>query len=193
MPEIILASTSPYRRMLVERFGITFRCESPGVDEDPWKDRGLTPEQLVDQLSEAKAATIAARFPDAVVIGSDQVVALDSEILGKPGTRASAAAQLRHLSGTTHRLVTGIVVLTSRGVIARHIDTTTLRMRELSDQEIDRYLNIDESWDCAGSYKLESLGISLFTSVESQDPTAMIGLPMIALAMALRTAGMAVP
>lgn len=193
MPDVILASTSPYRRMLVERLGIPFRCESPGVDEDAWKNRRLTPEQLVDQLSEAKAAAIAARFPDCVVIGSDQVVALDSEILGKPGTRDGAAQQLRHLSGTTHRLVTGIVVLSSRSVIARHIDTTTLTMRELSDQEIDRYLNVDESWDCAGSYKLESLGISLFTSVESQDPTAMIGLPMIALAAALRTAGIAVP
>ncbi len=191
--DVVLASTSPYRRMLLERLGVPFRCEGPEVDESAWPTAGKSPETLVEELAAAKAQSVATQYPQAVVLGSDQVVALDGAILGKPGSPEAAIAQLQRLRGTTHRLVTGLVAVGPGSPPIHHVDVTTLVMRAMTDDEIARYVEAERAWDCAGSYKLESLGISLFDRIDSQDPTAMIGLPLIATAGLLRHFGVPVP
>lgn len=182
--DIVLASTSPYRRALMEQAGYTFRARSPGVDEDAVKALGLPPRELAERLAVAKADALRDSEPGAILIGSDQVAVIDGEALDKPGTPERAAAQLRKLSGRTHHLITALAV--RRGDELRtHTDVTAMTMRELSDGEIAGYLEADRPFDCAGSYKHEGRGAALFSRVATDDPAAIVGLPMKALAAIL--------
>ena len=190
--ELILASTSPYRRALLERLGVAFAVEAPEVDEEEWKARGFDSRGLAEALAQAKALAVAVRHPEAIVIGSDQVAALDGEALGKPDSEAGAIAQLSFLAGRSHHLFTAIVV-TRRGHLVAHTDVTTLVMRPLNQEEIRRYVSADRPMDCAGSYKLEKRGISLFERIETADQSAIVGLPLIALTTILRGFGFAIP
>ncbi len=188
MTEFILASTSIYRRALLERLGIPFRSVAPGVDEEtavPWD---CDPAQRVRQLAIAKAQAVAVEHPEAFVLGSDQVALHRGHTFGKPGSHEHAIEQLTFLSGGEHQLVTA-VALSHRGNISTEMDVATLRMRALSNEEIREYVQAENPIDCAGSYKLESLGISLFHSINSNDPTGMIGLPLIVVCRLLRNAG----
>ncbi|MFM7843714.1 MAG: Maf family protein [Planctomycetota bacterium] len=192
-PPLILASTSVYRRELLQRLRLPFTCVAPEVDESEWKRRGLLPQRLAIELASAKAASVGARAEaDAVVIGSDQVCVLGEEILSKPGDRLRAIEQLGRLSGHRHQLLTAICIW-QNGRTWSHIDVTHLTMRPLTSAEIERYVDADQPWDCAGSYKLEQLGVTLFTAIQSADQTAITGLPLIAVAELLRPLGDALP
>ncbi|HLM53851.1 MAG TPA: Maf family nucleotide pyrophosphatase [Pseudoxanthomonas sp.] len=187
---LILASTSRYRRELLERLRLPFHISRPEVDESPLP--GETPGALAPRLAAAKARAIAAQHPEAWVIGADQVAALDSQALGKPGNRDTAVAQLSAMSGREVRFHTALCLV--RGQVALEaLDTALVRFRPLQAGEIERYVDAEQPLDCAGSFKVEGLGISLFESVESRDPTALIGLPLIALGRMLRQAGFALP
>lgn len=189
---LILASTSPHRRELLARLRLPFETMRPEVDETPRP--GESPAALVERLAHAKAAAIAGREPDAWVIGSDQVAELDGRPLGKPGGRDAAIAQLAAMSGRA-------IVFRTAVALVRHgderdcaaIDSTTVRFRTLAHEEIARYVDAEQPFDCAGSFKSEGLGIALFAAIESRDPTALVGLPLIATANLLREAGFALP
>ena len=189
---LILASTSVYRRELLARLGIPFRCVAPRFDESELSRDGKTPRAVAEALAEGKAVSIAVLEPGATVIGCDQLVALEGRILGKPGSLERAVEQLETLAGRTHELITALVVLRA-GRTLRHTDVTRLRMRALTRPEIERYVKHDRPVDCAGSYKLEQQGIVLFESIESEDHSAITGLPLIRLTGLLRTLGYAVP
>ena len=169
---------------------LPFTSARPETDETPLP--GETPSELAQRLSQAKAAAVAGLHPGACVIGSDQVAELDGEALGQPGDAARATAQLRRMSGRTVRFHTGVCVMRGQRCW-QALDTTTVHFRQLSGQEIARYLAAELPYDCAGSFKAEGLGISLFDAIQSQDPTALVGLPLIATARLLREAGFAVP
>ncbi len=189
---LILASTSPYRRELLARLGQPFVVESPGVDEAAI--RGEMPAARAARLASAKARAVARRHPDALVIGSDQVAELDAAILDKPGNAERCRAQLAALAGRTASFHTACAVIGHDARIdLSRTDTTRVVVRALTGAEIDRYIEREQPFDCAGGFKVEALGIALFERVESQDPTALIGLPLIWLADALRRAGLAVP
>lgn len=190
--DIILASTSPYRRQLLERLRIPFRCAAPCVDEDSWKATEVASQDLSEQLALAKAEAVASEYVDAVVIGSDQIADLEGGRLDKPGSQVQAVAQLERLAGRSHRLITAVAVI-YRGRAVTYTDITTLQMRMLSHDEIERYVAADEPYGCAGSYKLESLGISLFESIDSADHTAITGLPLMAVCRMLRECGVFIP
>jgi septum formation protein len=192
--DLILASTSPYRRALVERLGVPFRCVAPPVDEDALKGEmiGATPRALAERLALAKAAAVAVMEPEAVVIGGDQLVSFEGSILGKPGTIDRAIAQLRSMSGRPHQLITAISVFHA-GIPYAHADVTTLHFRQLTLDEIRRYVEVDLPLDCSGSYKLESRGIALFERIESADHSAIVGIPLIALTSILRSIGFEIP
>lgn len=192
MHELILGSTSPYRRALLERLRLPFRCERPRCDEEALKRPDLSPQALAEMLAEAKAVSVAAEFPRAVVIGSDQVAACDGRILGKPGTAAKAVEQLLLLSGREHQLITAMVVIAD-GRVLRHTDVTRLTMRRLDRAALERYVAADAPLDCAGSYKLEQLGICLFDRIDSADQSAITGLPLLALTRMLGSLGFAIP
>ena len=192
MPELILASTSPYRRSLLERLGIAFNAVPPQIPEDALP--GELPQDRALRLATAKAQAIASRRPDTVVIGSDQVAALGSKILDKPGDAGRCRAQLTAASGSSAHFYTACAVIGPQaGIRMVHIDTTTVFFRSLAGAEIDRYVERERPFDCAGGFRAEGLGISLFESIESRDPTALIGLPLIWLACALRRAGFQLP
>lgn len=192
LKKLVLASTSRYRRELLQRFGLEFDCEAPGVEETPLA--GETPLGLAQRLAFAKAEAVALRHPDAIVIGSDQVAELAGQALGKPGDHAAAIAQLRVCRGHEVTFHTAVCVIDSRRrAPISFIDTTRVRFRELSDAEIERYLVAERPYDCAGSFKSEGLGAVLFASIHNEDPTALIGLPLIALADALRACGFRLP
>lgn len=192
MPELILASTSLYRRSLLERLGVPFTALPPQTPEDALPGE-LPPDRAV-RLAVAKAQAIASHRSDAVVIGSDQVAAVGSKILDKPGDAARCRAQLTAASGSSARFHTACAVIAPQaGIRMVHIDTTTVFFRSLSSQEIERYVERERPFDCAGGFRAEGLGISLFESIESRDPTALIGLPLIWLACALRRAGFELP
>jgi septum formation protein len=179
-PKLLLASTSPYRRELLARLRLPFEVAAPGVDETP-RD-GETPAALVLRLAREKAAAVSGRYTDAVVIGADQVAVLDGAALSKPGTRDNATRQLRALRGRAITFLTAVAV--AQGVparIAARVVPTQVQFRNLADAVIDAYLDADHPYDCAGAAKIESLGIALVERVESPDPTALIGLPLIAL------------
>ena len=187
---LILASTSPYRRELLGRLRLPFDVARPEVDETPAP--GESPASLALRLARAKAAAIAATASDAWVIGSDQVADLDGRPLGKSGDRATAIAQLEAMSARA--IVFRTAVSVRRGDIAHDaVDSTRVRFRPLARAEIERYVDAEQPFDCAGSFKSEALGIALFDAIETHDPTALIGLPMIATARLLRLAGFAVP
>ncbi|WP_205679137.1 Maf family protein [Aquisphaera insulae] len=190
--DLVLASTSPYRRELLARLGIPFRCVPPPFDESAFPREGLAPRALAERLAEEKARSVAAIEPDAVVIGSDQLVAIDGEVLGKPGTPDRAIDQLARLSGRTHELLTAVVV-TSAGGVERYLDRTRMTMRALDRAAIERYVAADRPLDCAGSYRLEDRGIALFEAIEGEDYTAIVGLPLIRLVTTLRGLGFLVP
>jgi septum formation protein len=192
--DLILASTSPYRRALLERLGVPFRCVAPPVDERVLEAEltGASPRELAERLARAKAAGVAEREPHAVVIGGDQLVAFDGSILGKPGSIDRAVAQLVAMSGRPHQLITALVVL-HKGDVYAHTDVTTLLLRPLTPEEILRYVEADRPLDCAGSYKLEARGITLFERIASDDHSAIVGMPLIALTTILRSIGFAIP
>lgn len=189
-PDIVLASTSPYRRRLLERTGVAFRVAAPTCDETPVP--GVPPRDLALLLARTKAESVADSSPGAIVIGSDQLVDLDGEVLGKPGTMDVAVDQLRRMSGKAHRLWTAVVVI--RGTERHeHIDCQVLTMRSLEPAEIARYVSADRPLDCAGSYKIESGGIALMERVVGDDPSAIEGLPLIATLRMLRNFGVDAP
>lgn len=192
MPELILASTSPYRKQLMNRLAVPFRVIASEVEESAWKDEVSAPDELAVALARAKANSVAQQEPDAVVIGSDQVAALGSEVLDKPGSREATIRQLQKLSGTTHDLLTAVCVL--YGAEERILlDRTSLTMRPLSREEIEVYADLDRAFDCAGGYKFEAHGISLFEEVRCTDASAIEGLPLMSLARTLREFGVHFP
>jgi septum formation protein len=189
MPPLVLASTSVYRRRLLARFGLPFDTVAPDVDEHPRV--GESPRDLAVRLGRAKAEAVASLHPDAIVIGSDQVADLDGQPLGKPGDRDRAVAQLRSMRGRTVRFHTAVsVVRIASGFAEDALATVEVRFRPLEDGEIGRYLDREQPYDCAGSAKVEALGIVLLESVASDDPTALEGLPLIRTASLLRRAGL---
>jgi septum formation protein len=187
-PPLILASTSPYRRELLSRLRLPFDVLAPEVDESARP--GETPEALATRLALAKASAVAKRRPEAVVIGSDQVADLNGEALGKPGTHARAVQQLRRMRGHKVLFHTALAVVRSEVGFERALaSSVTVRFRDLTDDEIEHYLRTEQPYDCAGSAKCETLGIALLSAIESDDPTALIGLPLIRTCELLRQAG----
>jgi septum formation protein len=185
---LILASTSSYRRSLLARLQVPFHCEAPTVDETP--AAGESGAALASRLALAKAQEVAARFPRALVVGSDQVAACGDRLLGKPMDHARATGQLQSCSGETVTFYTALALACqSRALLAEHVDVVRVRFRSLSDAQIERYLLREKPYDCAGSFKCEGLGIALFERIDSHDPTALEGLPLIALTGLLREAG----
>jgi len=190
--ELILASSSPYRKLLLERLQLQFAVHSPAIDEFPLEQE--SPEQTVVRLAREKARVVAARHPAAVVIGSDQLAVLENRIIGKPGTGDKAMGQLQRFSGRQVLFLTAVSVCCKEtGFEREQIDTTEVNFRVLSDEEILRYVDLDQPVDCAGGFKSEGVGISLLESMQSEDPTAIIGLPLIAVSSLLREAGFTVP
>ncbi len=187
MPPLILASTSRYRRELLSRLRLPFDAVAPEVDETPLA--GEAPAALAERLALDKARVVAARHPGAIVIGSDQVADLEGEAIGKPGTHERAAAQLRRMSGREVVFQTAVAVV-APGLAAIERAEVRVRFRTLTDAAIERYLLADQPYDCAGSAKVESLGVALLESVESDDPTALVGLPLIRTCALLRRAGL---
>jgi 7-methyl-GTP pyrophosphatase len=190
--DLVLASTSPYRRALLERLGVPFRSLSPNVDEDTIKSANLDVRTLAERLARAKAESLCQAEPQATLIGSDQVLSFGGRAFGKPGTEARAIETLTALAGTTHQLITAIAVWHA-GHVLSHTDIATLTMRPLTREEIARYVSADQPLDCAGAYKLEAMGITLFERIESADHTAVTGLPLIALTTILRQLGYRIP
>ncbi|WP_280154606.1 Maf family nucleotide pyrophosphatase [Piscinibacter sp. XHJ-5] len=186
---LILASTSRYRRDLLQRLHLPFDVRSPQVDETP--QPGETPDRVALRLAMAKAAAVATQHPEAVVIGSDQVADLDGQPIGKPGTHERAVHQLRSMSGRCVVFHTAVaVVRQAGGFAASALVPVTVRFRRLSEAEIERYLRLEQPYDCAGSAKSEALGVALLDAIESDDPTALVGLPLIRTCALLREAGL---
>ena len=185
---LILGSTSKYRRELLQRLRVPFDVVSPEVDETPHPNE--TPSNLAMRLALAKAKAVASQHPNAVIIGSDQVADLNGEPLGKPGTHERAVAQLRKMRGQTVVFQTAVsVVCVDSQFEQTELAQIKVRFRDLSDAEIEAYLRAEEPYDCAGSAKSEGLGIALLDAIDNDDPTALIGLPMIRTARLLRAAG----
>ena len=177
---LVLASTSPYRRSLLERLGLPFTVASSGVDETP--QPGEAPEALAMRLAQAKAAAVAIDHPGALIIGSDQVAMLDGDVLGKPGNHANAVAQLRRLSGRTARFLTALCVRdAASGKALSRLVPYEVSFRPLDEPTIENYLRREQPYDCAASAKAEALGIALIARMSGDDPNALIGLPLIAL------------
>ncbi len=189
-PPLLLASGSRYRAELLARLRLPFRAESPDIDEAPLP--GESAETLVVRLAAAKAGALRARDPEAWIIGSDQAAVVGDHIVGKPGHRARAIEQLMAASGHEVRFLTAVALSTPVG-LHQALDITRVRFRALDRNAIERYVDAEQPFDCAGSFKCEGYGISLFEAVDSHDPTALIGLPLIALCRLLRDAGYAVP
>lgn len=191
-PSLILASTSPYRRELLSRLRMPFDIVSPDVDETPMAAE--TPPSLAWRLALAKADSVASQFPASIVIGSDQVADLDGQPLGKPGTHENAILQLSRMRGQLVLFHTAVaVVCAENGFQQVELSTVRVHFRDLTDSEIEVYLRTEKPYDCAGSAKSEGLGISLLESIESDDPTALIGLPLIRTSRLLRAAGIPLP
>ncbi len=189
---LILGSTSRYRRELLGRLRLPFDVAAPDVDETP--HTGEAPRDLALRLALAKARAVAAQHPQAVVIGSDQVADLAGEPLGKPGDHERATAQLRRMRGQTVIFQTAVAVACqASGFEQAELAEVRVRFRDLNDAEIERYLRAEEPYDCAGSAKSEGLGIALLDAIESDDPTALIGLPLIRTCRLLRAAGLVLP
>lgn len=188
---LVLGSSSRYRRELLSRLNLTFVVAVPDVDETPRP--GEPPKELALRLALAKAQAVAAKFPHAAVIGSDQVADLDGESLGKPGTHERAVAQLRRMRGRTVVFQTAVaVVCQETGFEQLELAAVSVRFRQLSDTEIESYLRAEQPYDCAGSARSEGLGIALLDAIDSDDPTALVGLPLIRTCRMLRAAGVKV-
>ena len=188
MSNLLLASTSPWRRMLLEKLTLPFECAAPEVDET--SQPGESARQLVVRLAQAKAQALASRFPQHLIIGSDQVCVLDGEITGKPHTEENAHRQLRKASGTIVTFYTGLALYNSaNGHLQTECEPFDVHFRHLSDQEIEAYIRKENPLQCAGSFKSEGLGITLFERLEGRDPNSLVGLPLIALCQMLRREG----
>lgn len=185
---LILGSSSPYRQALLQRLQLPFTTSTPELDETP--QPGETPAEVAVRLALAKAHAVAKTNPQAVVIGSDQVADLQGVALGKPGTHARAAEQLRHMSGQIVAFQTAVaVVCLESGFAAHALAVATVQFRQLGAQEIEHYLHAERPYDCAGSAKSEALGIALLETIESDDPTTLVGLPLMRTCRLLRAAG----
>lgn len=192
LSRLVLASSSRYRKALLDRIGLVYASVSPDIDESALPAE--MPAATAQRLALSKAQRVATDFPDALVIGSDQVAVLDGLIVSKPGVHDAAMAQLQAMSGRETVFHTALVLLdAASGRSESAVVPTRVRMRKLSDAQIERYLRRDEPYDCAGSAKIEALGITLVESVDSSDPTALIGLPLIALTGMLLRAGIELP
>jgi septum formation protein len=186
--QLILGSTSRYRKELLERLSVAFEVAAPNVDETPLPHEA--PRGLAERLALAKAHAVAAQFPQAVVIGSDQVADLNGQSLGKPGTHDKAVTQLQLMRGQTVVFQTAVaVVCLATGFEQCSLAAVRVKFRDLTDGEIENYLRIEQPYDCAGSAKSEGLGIALLASIDSDDPTALIGLPLIRTCQMIRAAG----
>jgi len=193
IPILLLASTSPHRRALLDRLGLAFDCHAPGIPEEELA--GEAPASRAARLALAKARAVAAQHVDAIVIGSDQVASLGqgagANLLHKPGDLDTCRQQLRAMSGRTVRFDTAVAVIRGEQVL-QHADVTMVRFRPLDDLAIESYMEREPSFDCAGGFKCEGLGVTLFEAIETRDPTALIGLPLIGVCALLRQAGVAV-
>ncbi|MDQ5768181.1 Maf family protein [Thiothrix subterranea] len=185
---LILGSTSPYRRELMQRLAIPFETAAPDIDETRYD--GESARDMVLRLSLQKAQAVAAQYPDALIIGSDQCAVLHEQVIGKPGNHDNAVKQLQNASGQTVAFLTGLCLYDSRdGSYQLDVVPFAVDFRELSDAEIDAYLHKDQPYNCAGSFRSESLGITLFKRMHGDDPSALMGLPLIRLSEMLRTVG----
>ena len=190
-PTLVLGSTSPFRREILQKLGLPFETAAPDIDESA-KDNE-TPEQLVARLAEAKAREVAKKFPNALIIGSDQVAVNDGKILGKPHTHERATEQLQNASGKTVRFLTGLCLYNSvTDNVQCEVVPFDVVFRELSLEQIDNYLKREQPYKCAGSFKSEALGITLFERLEGEDPNSLIGLPLIRLVRMLENEGVQV-
>ena len=190
--KLILGSTSPFRKELLQKLGLSFAVDSPDIDETMLEAE--QPEQFVQRLALEKAQAVAARHDSALIIGSDQVACIGSNILGKPGTRDKAIQQLTEASGKHVSFYTGLCLLNSASGESQVVcEPFHVHFRELSQEQIERYLDAEQPYNCAGSFKSEGLGISLFERLEGDDPNALIGLPLIKLIAMLEREGVAVP
>lgn len=191
-PPIVLASSSSYRRKLLTRLQLPFSCHSPDIDEAALADE--SPEALVQRLAISKARKLAADYPHHLIIGSDQVAVLDGQIIGKPGDAAGALRQLSAASDRSVVFLTGLAVLDTR-TQSEQVDVVpfTVHFRQLSAVQIQRYIELEQPFDCAGSFKSEGLGVSLFRATEGDDATSLVGLPLIRLCDMLNACGIAVP
>lgn len=192
MKQLILASTSKYRQSLLQKINIPFEAIAPEVDEEQFKKLNLTPLELATRLAKEKSQAVARKFPQAVVIGSDQVACVDEMILDKPGHHENALIQLKMMNNREHKLYTAVCLCYENKTV-EFIDTTTLLMKNCTDNQLDRYLKTDKPYDCAGSYKIESLGITLFERIDCQDFNAITGLPLIQLCHYLTKMGYELP
>ena len=191
MPQLVLASTSPFRRQLLEKLQLEFITDSPDIDEA--RREGETPEQLVARLAEEKARAVAERQADSLIIGSDQVAVIGSEILGKPGSHEKAVAQLKTASGRRVTFLTGLCLYNSAtGDSQVEVVPFAVVFRELSESQIENYLKAEQPYNCAGSFKSEAMGIALFERLEGEDPNTLIGLPLIRLVRMLEAEGVRV-
>ncbi len=180
MPALILASSSPYRRALLERLNLPYSCASPDIDETPLANE--SPTDYVARLAEEKARTLAAQYPDAIIIGSDQCCVLDGTIVGKPGNFINASKHLQACSEKHVSFLTGLCVLnTADNSHQVCVEPYHVHFRRLSHEMIENYLHAEQPYDCAGSFKMEGLGIALFSKLEGDDPNSLIGLPLIRL------------
>lgn len=192
-PEVILASSSIYRQRLLQQIGLEFQAISPDVDETVVQnDLLLTPLQMAEFLARQKAKSVADSYSASVVIGSDQVVEFEGKPLGKPGSREENIRLIKRLCGKTHRLLTAVCIIHQQTCYT-FIDQTKLTMRPLTDAEIVRYVDRDQAFDCAGGYRWEDAGITLFEKIETEDHTAILGLPLIRLVTVLRSLGIVIP
>lgn len=191
--KLVLASGSPYRKALLENFGLRFEALAPRVDEEALKAQG--PSDLIEltrHLSLKKAESLVPEFDQAIIIGSDQLAELSGRRLDKPGSRENAIRQLKELNHKTHRLITSLAVISPlKTVVATNV--TQIKLRRLTDEEIEAYVDLDRPIDCAGSYKIEKAGLALAESIQTDDPSAIQGLPLIALTRALNDLGLHLP
>jgi MAF protein len=185
---LVLASSSTYRQALLRRLGLPFRCVAPGIDERPRS--GEDPRTTVTRLAESKARRVAEQANDALVIGSDQLATLDGRVMGKPGGRQANIAQLKAASGRWVEFLTGVCLLNA-ATGSRQVEAVEFRVqfRPLSDPQIENYVDRERPFDCAGGFKSEGLGISLFARMQGDDPTSLVGLPLISLRMMLENEG----
>jgi len=189
--QLVLASTSPFRKSILEKLGLPFDCHAPEVDETP--EPGETPSQLVERLSIAKAQAVAAHLKEGLVIGSDQVAVIDNDILGKPGNHENAVAQLQRAAGKTVTFLTGLALVNAAsGSIQAEVVPFKVVFRQLTREQIENYLKAEQPYNCAGSFKSEGMGIALFERLDGEDPNTLIGLPLIRLIRMLEKEGMTV-
>lgn len=192
MQQLVLGSTSPFRKALLEKLGIPFCTDTPNTNEA--RQPGESPTDLVLRLAEAKAREVAGRHPAAMIIGSDQVACVDGEILGKPGNRENAIAQLTAVAGKTVTFYTGLCLYNSANDQTQTgVELFTVHFRNLTPGQIERYVDLEQPFNCAGSFKSEGFGITLFSALEGRDPNSLIGLPLILLVEMLADQGITLP